>query len=320
MRAAPTPRVELHLHLEGSLTLADALRLARRHRGGRFCRSDLEPLYRHADFGDFLRHFGAVVALLREPGDLVELLGRLLIRLRRQGVLYAEVRVSPSVWERHGLGAREGMEALARATYPEAPEYRLIVDAVRHWGMTGVERDLSLALAHRRRGVVALGLGGDEAAAPARTFGALAETCSALCFPLVPHAGEALGPQEVADAVSLPGVTRIGHGIAAAGDPGTLGLLRERGTHLEVCPASNFATGVVRRGTPHPVGDLFRAGVSLSLSTDDPALFGTTLAGEERLARAAGLGGRDLLACRAAAARASFLPRRERESLAARFS
>jgi len=316
----PSPRIELHLHLEGALTLPDAVRLARRHGGGRSSPSDFAPLYRHADFRDFLRHFGAVVALLREPADLTDLLGRVLQRLRRQRVVYAEVRISPSVWERHGLDPKEGMAALVRARYPGAPEYRLIVDAVRQWGMAEVERDLALALAYRRRGVVALGLGGDEAAAPARGFTALAEACRSERFPLVPHAGEALGPQEVADALALPGVTRIGHGISAAGSSATMGLLRERGVHLEVCPASNFATGVVRAGRPHPVGRLHREGVSLSLSTDDPALFGTTLAGEERLARRAGLTAKDLLACRAAAARAAFLSGSERDSLAAEFA
>jgi len=320
VHSVPPARIELHLHLEGALTLSDALRLARRHRGGRSRLSDFAPLYRHEDFRDFLSHFGSVVALLREPEDLVELLGRHLLRLRRQGVLYAEIRVSPSVWERHGLDPVAGMAALTRARFGGGPEYRLIVDAVRQWGLAGVERDLGLALAHRRRGVVALGLGGDEAAAPARQFTDLAESCRREKLPLVPHAGEALAAQEVADAAALAGVTRIGHGIAAAGSPGVMRLLRERGIHLEVCPASNFATGVVRRGSPHPVGVLHRAGVSLSLSTDDPALFGTTLAGEERLARKAGLRGSDLVSCRVAAARAAFLPRRERDSLAERLA
>lgn len=309
------PRIELHLHLEGALALRDAVRLGRR---AGHAPEAVRALYQHADFGEFLRHFGALVSLLRRPEDLVSLLGATLLRLGRQGVLYAEVRVSPSVWERHGMDPAAGMAALAKARFPGAPEHRLIVDAVRQWGVTGVERDLSLALAHRRRGVVALGVGGDEAAAPAALFRSVAQACLSEGFGFVPHAGEALGADEVARAAALPGVRRLGHGVAAAGDRGLCRALRDSGLHLEVCPGSNFATGVVPSGRPHPVGRLFRAGVPLSLSTDDPALFGTTLAAEERHARRAGLTPADLRACRVAAARAAFLPRSARETLAAR--
>ncbi len=315
MSRTPPPRIELHLHLEGALALQDAFRLVRRHGLAEAERAALPSLYRHADFAEFLAHFGAVTGLLKEPRDLGWLLVRVRRRLARQGVLYAEVRVSPSVWERRGMDPLEGMEALCAVRSSGPPETTFIVDAVRQWGRSGVERDLGLALRYRRRGVVALGLGGDEAAAPARRFPWLAEACRAEGLPLVPHAGEALGPEEVADAVRLLGARRVAHGVAAAKDPRLLRELAAEGVHLELCPRSNFATGVVPWRRPHPVGDLFRAGVPVSLSTDDPALFATSLAKEEREARRAGLTRADLAACRAAAARAAFLPRGRREVL-----
>lgn len=312
MSLPPAARtIELHLHLEGALALQDAVRLARKYGVDD---AVLPSLYAHRDFKEFLAHFGALVSLLRQPEDLIHLLGKTLGKLRRQGVAYAEIRVSPSVWERHGLEPRGAMEALARARFSEGPEYRLIVDGVRQWDRSLLWRDLDLALAHRRRGVVALGLGGDEAAAPAEGFRDMAEACQRARIGFIPHAGEVLGSEEVLSAARLPGVRRIGHGVSVVRCDQAANELRKRGTHLEVCPTSNLVTGACS-SSPHPVGELFRKGIPLSLSTDDPALFGTTLAKEERTAREAGLTPKDLHTCRTNAAKASFLPRASREGL-----
>ena len=311
------PKIELHLHLEGCLTPFEARYLAAKNRknlpGGA-----IESLYRHDGFGSFLANFGRLLDLFAEPRDLVWLLRRVRDRLRRQGVVYAEIRVSPSVWERHSIPPAETLGMLCREASGGTPPVRFIVDGVRQWDEALLERDLALALSHRHLGVVAFGLGGDEVSAPAARFGDLASFCRAERLPVVPHAGEALGPEEVLSALGVFDPARIGHGIAAASSPGVMDALVRAGVHLEVCPTSNRATGVVPRGTPHPMGTLWRSGVSLSLGSDDPGLFGTTLGRE--LGWALKHGGwtlEDVGRSMAMAARAAFLRPGERDGLLA---
>jgi adenosine deaminase len=246
-------------------------------------------------------------------------LDRTLARLRRQGVIYCEIRLSPSVWERHGLHAEGSLAAILGYASSRSAPVRFIVDAVRQWDPALMMRDLDLACGFRNQGVVALGIGGDESAAPASRLVALADECKSRGIPVVPHAGEVLGPHEVAAAVEVFEAARIGHGIAAAESPALMEDLVRRGIHLEVCPTSNRRTGAVARGRRHPLRRLWQAGINLSLGTDDPALFGATLCGELRWAeRSAGWTRMDMVRSQVLAARASFLPEAAREDLARR--
>lgn len=320
MTLARYPKVELHIHLEGCLTPADAVALSRRH-GLTWERNRILSLYHHGGFGEFLLHFGALLDLFKSPEDLCWLLERTLARLRRQGVIYSEIRLSPSVWERHGLHAERSLSAiLSYASHRSAP-VRFIVDAVRQWDQAILMRDLDLACAYRNQGVVALGIGGDEAAAPAGHLVAFAEECKLRGMPVIPHAGEVLGPHEVASAVEIFHAERIGHGIAAAQSPAVMNDLARRGVHLEVCPTSNRRTGAVAGRRKHPLRRLWQAGIHLSLGTDDPALFGATLCGELRWAqRSAGWTRADMVRSQILAARASLLPRAGRDDLVRRIS
>ena len=309
------PKIELHVHLEGCISPSEALALAfRKDRS-----SDPEAirkLYRHASFQDFLSHFGQIVALLREPDDLLWLFDRVVLRLKRQGVVYAEIRVSPSVWERHGLPPEACLGRLAERTASAPIACRLIVDGVRQWDRTRLERDLDLALALRNKGVVAFGLGGDETSAPACHFRDLAGACREADFPVIPHAGEALGPEEVLSALEVFTPPRLGHGIASARNRKVLDEVVARRVHLEVCPTSNRRTGAVGRREEHPLKALWAAGSRLSLGTDDPALFGTTLCRE--LSWAVSRGGwtmKDVAASQVFAAQASLLPPGQKRDL-----
>lgn len=310
------PKVELHLHLEGCLLPSEALLLASRHRVG-LGPSEVLALYRHRDLGEFLAHFGALLDLFGDPEDLVWLLHRTAVRLVRQRVLHAEVRLSPSVWERHGLDPEACLRKLVEAR-PRLPlSILFIVDAVRQWPPALLERDLNLALRFRKGGVAGLGLGGDERAAPSALFGDLAEECRRRRLPLLPHAGEVTGPQEVRSALKLSPF-RIGHGIGAASDPALVRTLAEEGVHLEVCPRSNRKTGAVPPGRRHPLPLLWKAGVPLSLGTDDPALFDTTLNREIAWALRRGWNPKDALRSQRLAAQASLLPPSEKRDLLCR--
>ena len=309
----------MHLHLEGSITRGDAALLMRR---GGVPRGfpPLETLYTHSSFGEFLKHFGALSGLLRRPADPAWLMGRLLGRLRRQGVIYAEIRVSPSVWERHGLQPEEAFRMLVRSVEGAEPEWRLIVDAVRQWDSSTIERDLEFCQRYRGGPVVALGLGGDECASPAARFTSLAAECRSKGITVIPHTGEALGPEEVESALDVFDPPRIGHGIGAARSPETMNRLHRTGVHLEVCPTSNYMTGVVKKGATHPAVDLWRALVPMSIGTDDPALFGTTLNRELKWARCAlSLDRAGESELQLSAARASLLPSAAKAQLLKRF-
>lgn len=312
------PKVELHVHLEGAIGPSEARRLADKN-GLPVGFPPLGSLFVHTSLLDFLAHFGDATKLLRSPGDLAWLLDRTLAKLRRQGVLYAEIRVSPAVWERRGIDPAPAMDAILSRMGRGPVAFRLIVDAVRQWGSATLERDLNLCLRFRGRGVVALGLGGDEVSAPALGFRSLAAECRAKGLPVVPHAGEALGPEEVLAALEVFGPARIGHGIRASEDSSALDRIARTGVHLEICPTSNRVTGAVPRGLAHAYRSLLEAGVSLSVSTDDPGLFGTTLCRELRWAsRIAGQDLPEVARMQAGAARASFLSPGERHALLAR--
>ncbi len=310
-------RIELHLHLEGAVTVGDALLLASKNKIAGIDDEKVRNLFVHGCLDEFLRHFGAVVGFLRSADDVVWLLNRLLKRLSRQRVAYAEIRVSPSVWERHGIDPEESLRALCSARLGAFTSHQFIVDGVRQWDKGLLERDLRLALGYRKRGVSGIGLGGDEKAAPAKLFSWLSDACEAERLPLLVHAGEASGPEEVADAIDILRAKRIGHGVAAAADPALMARLAGQNVHLEICPSSNYATGAVPAGKPHPIGALVKNGVPCSISTDDPGLFSTSLAAEERLARRSGLSSAAIIGCRVAAANAALLPPNERKALAA---
>jgi len=315
---ARLPKVELHLHLEGCLTPSEAVFLARRCPRAKAA-GEIAPLYRHASFAEFLRHFGALLDLLRGPEDLVWLFRRTAARLRRQNVLHAEIRVSPSVWERHGLDPHACLKGLLEEAGRAPLSVLFVLDAVRQWDRSLLARDLDLALEHRRDGIRALGLGGDEKAAPAGLFRDLAAACRAARLPVLPHAGEVGGADEVVSALEVFEPPRVGHGIGAAEDPASLETVVRSGVHLEVCPTSNRRTGAVPRGRRHPLPDLWRSGARLSLNTDDPALFATTL--NRELAWAAARAGwtlQDAARSQRLAARASLLPPGPRRDLEAR--
>lgn len=277
----------------------------------------IAALYRHASIGEFLSHFGALVGLLRQPSDVAWLLERCLGRLSRQGVIYAEIRISPSVWERHGLAPEAVMEALVAVWRKPGPvRFQFIVDGVRQWDPRCLHRDLDLAARHLGEGVAGFGLGGDERAAPAVGFRDLAAECKSLGIPLIPHAGESTGPDEVAEALAVFSPPRIAHGIGAAGSPRLLAELAARKVHLEVAPTSNLRTGVVAKPGLHPLRALWSAGIPLSLGTDDPGLFRSTLSGELRWAAShAGWSEADMALSQQHAARAALLPAVEREGL-----
>ena len=272
------PKAELHLHLEGSVE-PETLR-------------ELDPatplqefraLYRYDDFDAFLRAFGAVGKRLRTPEDYGLITRRLLERLVAQNVRYAEIIVAAGVvlWKGQEFGPI--FDAVREAAAESPVEVNWILDAVRQFGVEHAMAVARLAAERVDRQVVAFGIGGSEARGPAEWFTEVFAFAKSAGLHLTAHAGESTGPESVWAALRL-GAERIGHGIAAARDQELMRHLRDHDIPLEICLTSNLVTGVVERLEDHPVRRLFDAGVPITLSTDDPAMFGCTLLGEYRLA------------------------------------
>ena len=272
------PKAELHLHLEGSVEPETLHELDPARPVEEF-----RALYRYDDFDAFLRAFGAVGKRLRTPRDYGLITRRLLERLAAQNVRYAEIIVAAGVVLWKGQEFEPVFEAVREAAASSPVEVRWILDAVRQFGVEHAMEVAKLAAERVDRQVVAFGIGGSEQRGPAEWFTQVFSFAKSAGLHLTAHAGETMGPESVWAALRL-GAERIGHGIAAVRDRELMRHLRAHDIPLEICLTSNLVTGVVKRLEDHPVRRLFDAGVPITLSTDDPAMFGCTLLGEYRLA------------------------------------
>jgi aminodeoxyfutalosine deaminase len=285
-RFALIPKAEIHLHLEGSVDL-DTLLVLRSRRGdpaGPEARRGLSRLYRHGDFRTFLGNYRDLCAEIGCPDDFGVITDALSRRLQQDNVRYAEVMCSPMIFTRRGFPLDEIMEAIAGAARRRegegGPTLRFLFDGVRQWGAGALEELVLMAAASRAQGVIGIGIGGDETACPARDLAASFREARRLGLRATAHAGEFDGPRSVWEAIDMLEVDRVGHGIRAVEDPELLSVLARRRVPLECCPSSNLATGVVRSSGAHPIVTLVAAGVRVTVNSDDPALFGTTLSAE----------------------------------------
>lgn len=270
---------ELHLHLEGSIepeTLVEIdpslpLEEAREH-------------FRFHDFAGFIQSYIWVNRQLRAPEHYALAARRCFERLSSQQVSYAEVTLSVGVilWKEQNFHAI--FDALIAEAAQAKLEVRWVFDAIRHFGHEGAMRVAELAVERKQDGVVAFGIGGDEARGPAEWFRDVFAFSKRNGLALVPHAGETDGPASVWACLEL-GADRIGHGIRSVEDTELMRRLRDDGIPLEVCITSNVCTGAVASLDAHPVKRLYDAGVPITINTDDPALFRTSLDAEYAIAQ-----------------------------------
>jgi aminodeoxyfutalosine deaminase len=301
------PKADLHVHLVGSAAPATVAALAARYpdSGVPADTDQLTAFYRFRDFAHFIDVYELVSDLVRGPEDLVTLVAGLAGNMIAQGTLYAEVTVTPVSHARVGIGAGELAQALdagAAAARARGVELAWVYDISGLCGRDAARQTLDAAL-------VGFGLGGVEAGVRRADFRDEFAAARAAGLHSVPHAGESVGPGEVWAAIDELGAERIGHGIAAAGDPRLLDRLREAGITLEVCPSSNVATGVVPALADHPLPRLLAAGVPVVLGSDDPPMFNTSLLAEyRRVQEHLGLTAGQLRALARASFEASFAP------------
>ena len=322
---ARLPKVELHLHLEGAVRPETLLELAQgksllRREVTKWISERRADSFRYGDFKGFLKAFGVVTLLIKTPEDYALITTRLAEWLAAQNVRYAEVILSAGIllWKKQPVDEvfdaveRAAREARART----GVRLQWIFDAVRHFGVEHVREVLRWAIIFQPRGVLGFGIGGDEAAGPAEMFVDIFREAREAGLRLTAHAGEAVGPESIRKAVELLGAERIGHGLTAIQDSNVMALLRDRRIPLEVCPTSNVATGLVPRFEDHPLPRFIDAGLAVTLNSDDPAMFGTSLQEEfVRSSRAFSLSRQQIVQLCENAIRYSFLSDAEKAPL-----
>ena len=322
---AALPKAELHLHFEGSIEPETLLALAERNRIPLPWRTPeaIASLYRFENFDTFKRALLLGVHCLRTADDFAFVAYRLAAALSRQNVCYAEVFWTPQFYFRLGPSSDDLLDALnagrARAKAEFGLDLRWIPDIVRSVPAPAM-RVASWAASERARqsGVVALGLGGPEEGHPPDGFAKLFAWARERGLPANPHAGEGTGAHGVRSALDALKPTRIGHGVGAAEDPSLLAELAAARLPLEVCVSSNVRLGLYRDTVSHPLRRLIAAGCVVTLNTDDPPLFHTSLNEEYRRAVVeCGLTLAELDQVALNAAHASYLPEDEKKSLVA---
>jgi aminodeoxyfutalosine deaminase len=296
---ASLPKAELHLHLEGSIQPTTVATLTARH-GLRQTEAEVHQRYAYRNFQEFIEAFKWVTSFLREPQDYALVVTDLAEHLLTQNVIYAEITLSIGVMLLRKQQPEANFTAILRAAEPFAQRglrLKWIFDAVRQFGAAEAMRVVDAARSCAAKEIVAFGIGGDELSTPTIEFRPVYDQAAEQGLHRLMHAGEIGGPEKIREAIELLGAERIGHGIAAMHDPALMDLLADRRIPLEVCPTSNLKTGALDRQlrrknttvTDHPLPQLLRHGVTIVLSTDDPAMFHTTLQDEYRAADAMGL-------------------------------
>ena len=300
--------------------------LAQRHRTPLAAkgRGALQQLYNTTDFGGFLQAFKTVCEHLRTPEDYELITYDALRRLASQNVRYAEVTISAGVMLWKGEDIPSSFEGIA-AGYERAREesgirVQWIFDAVRQVGTEAALNVARAAASLKHRGVIGFGIGGDEQQAPAEIFSEVFEHARREGLHLTAHAGETVGPESVWAAADVLGVERIGHGLTAARDGRLVKVLAEKQIPLDVCLTSNLRTGVLPQIANHPLRQYLDEGLLLSLNTDDPALFGTSLNREYLLAQESfGLTREEMTRLAESSFRAAFLTAEEKQAYLAAF-
>ncbi|TDB81116.1 adenosine deaminase [Micromonospora sp. KC721] len=312
---AGLPKVELHVHHVGSASPRIVAELAARHEGRSPVPADPQALadyFAFRDFAHFIEIYLSVVDLIRDPEDVWILTHEVARELARQQVRYAELTVTPYSHVRRGIPAPAFCEAIEDARKRAEADFgialRWCFDIPGEAGLPAAEETLRIALEERPDGLISFGLGGPEIGVPRPQFKPYFDQARAAGLRSVPHAGETTGPQTVWDALRELGAERIGHGISAADDPELLAYLAEHRIALEVCPTSNVRTRAVPDISVHPLRRLVDAGVLVTVNSDDPPMFGTTLNDEYAVAARLLDAGTDRLAALAKdAVTASFL-------------
>ena len=277
------PKVELHLHLEGTILPATLLELSQRHDAEPLTAEAARKLYIYENFSGFMDSFKAVSSRLKGPDDYEFITYDMVRELAAQGVVHAEVYISFGIifyWK--NAEVEPFVEAIERGRVRAEKEFGTtiywLIDAVRHFGAEEAFKVFRKAAELRAQypSIIGIGIGGDEARGSADLFRASYAEAKAAGLRLTAHAGETIGPESIWSAINI-GAERLGHVLAAQYDPELLEILATKQIPLELNVTSNIRTGSCPSFDVHPVRDYFDSGLMVTINSDDPPMFGSNL-------------------------------------------
>jgi adenosine deaminase len=279
------PKVELHLHLEGGAPPTFIRGLAKEKNidiGGIF---NEDGSYRFTDFWNFLKVYEAACEPLKGPQDFYRLTLAVLEESAASGIVYSETFLSPDFCGGRDLGAwKEYLHAITEAAAKAEKDFgitlRGIVTPIRHFGPEKARETARCAAETAGEFITGFGIGGDEKSGELKDFLWSFDMAREAGLRITAHAGEWKGPDEVRAAMNDLRAERIGHGVRAIEDMALVEEIAERGVVLELCPGSNVALGIYPSFRKHPIGEMFDRGVKVTINTDDPPFFHTTMARE----------------------------------------
>jgi adenosine deaminase len=318
------PKVELHVHLEGAIPHEALFALIQKY-GGDSSVPDVDALakrFEYNGFPQFIEAWSWKNQFLREYEDFTHIAELTARDMATQGIRYAEVFFSPSLFVSCGLAVQEVSQAV-RAGLSKVPEIEvaLVADLVRDYGPKSEMVTLAQLKEVKGFGIVGIGIGGSEHEFPPAPFKGLYEEARSFGFHTNAHAGEAAGAQSIWDAICVLGAERIGHGTRALEDPALVAYLVDHRIPIEMCPVSNVRTSVVRTLREHPIRRFLDAGIVVTVNTDDPKMFQTSLSDEYRLLeQECRLSRSDIRGLILSAIGAAWLPEDRKQSIAAEFS
>lgn len=282
----PFPKIELHLHLDCSLSFAVVQQLDPTITEAQY-RHEFTAPNRCSDLVDYLQRAEKPIGLMQTPAQLRAVTLDLFDQLKADGLVYAEIRFAPLLHLAKGMTATEVVETVEAATREgiarTGVEAGLILCTLRHYNEEQSLTTVKLVEAFQGTRVVAFDIAGDEAGYPIEAHVAAFEYAKQIGIPCTAHAGEACGPSSVWDTLQHFHPSRIGHGVRSSEDPALMEHLRSNDIHLEVCPSSNLQTNIYAQIEDHPADRILRSGVSMSVNTDARTVTPTTLSDEYAL-------------------------------------
>jgi aminodeoxyfutalosine deaminase len=280
------PKVELHVHLEGSINPATLLQLAKRNKVNLSAQTveELQNWYQFSGFPHFIEIYMAICDCIRTPEDMELITTDFLKDRARQNIRYSEVIFTPLTHLKN-IPLDDQLAAINRARSWGEKELGVRINLA-----PDISRELrpledsfilaDWAVKNRNNGIVAMGLGGPEIDNPPELFEPTFRRIQPVGLPATPHAGETEGPASIWGALKSLHAVRIGHGVRCLEDPGLVAYLRENQIPLEVCPSSNVCLGVTPSLAEHPLPKLMAEGLIITINSDDPPMFNTTLTDE----------------------------------------
>lgn len=307
------PKVELHVHLDGSMRLETACRWSKEHLDT--VRKRMVAPINCIDLNDYLTKFSFPLSLLQTAEHLTEVARELIEDLEKDGVIYAEIRFAPIFHTKKGLSLSQVVDAVLQGLRQGNIKFGLLLCLMRNETEANNIQVIELAKKYLGHGVVGLDLAGAEGVYPTSLFENCFRKANDENIPFTIHAGEADGPTSIAKAIDF-GARRLGHGVRIIEDTSLMQLVKQKKITLEVCPSSNLQTHVVSHYCDHPLFVLYQQGIQVTVNTDNRTVSNITLTQEyQKLKDAFPLCIDDFKTMNLYAIQSSFLPEQEKQKL-----